>query len=390
MMRRGPAVTLCACCAAVAMVVSGAGWAAATPASHAAQRTVGTEPVLTSQSDPDSSRWNLNGANNIDVGYDGTSFVYSVTFTQTGSSLTGTLDDPYYTTSGPVSGTINGDSITLTFSYPSGSVQGTRTYTGTISQSGAVSGTWTQTGDESPDNGTWTLENNAVPSPSPSPTFTVTGSLPVKTAKEGNESQYTADFHPNVPDGVCDPFFQDQAEKRVALAAQAFANAGLPVSAMLLKHFLAGTGIAVPFPPGSQIADDLLENSAFQALNQKVQDKIRMELDGGATTITLAKPTLSRINLDSPLQPELVGGFRGTQGVQVNGSGSLADGSYTGTLTYVIEDSYGFTLADELLGFGDAARYLQVTCGAHQHPGGARWFPDSITVTVRFTLPAAP
>jgi len=29
-------------------------------------------------------------------------------------------------------------------------------------------------------------------------------------------------------------------------------------------------------------------------------------------------------------------------------------------------------------------RYLQTVCGAPQHPGGARWFPDTITVTVPF------
>jgi hypothetical protein len=33
-------------------------------------------------------------------------------------------------------------------------------------------------------------------------------------------------------------------------------------------------------------------------------------------------------------------------------------------------------------------RYLQTVCGAPQHSGGARWFPDSITVTVPFSRPA--
>jgi hypothetical protein len=161
MMGRGPKVILWACCAVAATILSGAGTAAATPISlTAAQRTVTAVSVAASQSDCNSSqaeRWNLNGANNVDVAYDGLGYVYSVTFTQNGSCLTGTLDDPYYPTSGPISGTINGDSITFTFDYPPGSIQGTRTYTGTISQSGTVSGTWTQTGDESPDNGTWTL-----------------------------------------------------------------------------------------------------------------------------------------------------------------------------------------------------------------------------------------
>jgi hypothetical protein len=105
----------------------------------------------------------VSGDNSVDVTYDGTDFVYSVTFVQSGSTLSGTLDDSYYPTSGSVSGTVSGDDITFTFAYPTGSIQGTRTYTGTISSAGAVSGTWTQTGSESPDNGTWGLARNAVP-----------------------------------------------------------------------------------------------------------------------------------------------------------------------------------------------------------------------------------
>jgi hypothetical protein len=33
-------------------------------------------------------------------------------------------------------------------------------------------------------------------------------------------------------------------------------------------------------------------------------------------------------------------------------------------------------------------RYLQTACGAPLHAGGARWFPDTITVTVPFSRPA--
>jgi len=162
MMRRGPRLTICACCAVVAMVAGGAGVAAAAPA---APRT-----GAASQAAPASTQWSVNGSNSVDVGYDGQDLVYSVSFTQSGSSLSGTLDDPYYPTSGPISGSISGNSITFTFSYPSGSIQGTRTYTGTIDPSGAVSGTWTQTGSESPDNGTWSLASNAVAQTSSPPT----------------------------------------------------------------------------------------------------------------------------------------------------------------------------------------------------------------------------
>ncbi len=172
-MKRGPNITLWSCCfglALAAMATIGAASAAAAPAGFAAQRAASAESDPAAQSDctaGQSQQWDLNGANEVDVAYDGSTFVYSVTVTQNGSCLSGTLDDPYYPTSGPISGTVSGDSITFTFSYPSGSIQGTRTYTGTISQSGVASGTWTQTGDESPDNGTWTLADKAT-TPTPS------------------------------------------------------------------------------------------------------------------------------------------------------------------------------------------------------------------------------
>jgi hypothetical protein len=152
-------VLLLAACSSPALASSAA------PASLTAQRAVSAESDPAAQSSCTAgqpAQWDLNGANEVDVAYDGTSFVYSATITQNGSCLGGTLDDPYYPTSGPISGTVSGDSITFTFSYPSGSIQGTRTYTGTISQSGVASGTWTQSGDESPDNGTWTLADKAT------------------------------------------------------------------------------------------------------------------------------------------------------------------------------------------------------------------------------------
>src|ERR1700683_2564038 len=75
-MGHGLKLTLCAGCAAVAMVVSGAGYAAAAPVSFAEQRTAGAVVV------PDSTRWEVSGDNSVDVTYDGTGFVYSVTFVQ--------------------------------------------------------------------------------------------------------------------------------------------------------------------------------------------------------------------------------------------------------------------------------------------------------------------
>jgi hypothetical protein len=85
---------------------------------------------------------------------------------------------------------------------------------------------------------------------------------------------------------------------------------------------------------------------------------------------------------------DLYWGFRGTQGLTVTGSGGRKNGRYSGSLTYVIRDSYGFPASDTLNGFGPPMRYLQTVCGAPQHAGGARWFPDTITVTVPFSKTA--
>jgi len=110
-------------------------------------------------------KWNLNGGNTVDLTYEGGAYTYSVTITQKGSCLTGTLTDKYYSTpalTGPISGTVKGDDVTFTFNYPANSVQGARTFTGTIGRHGAVSGTWGETGSEH-GTGTWTLADNASP-----------------------------------------------------------------------------------------------------------------------------------------------------------------------------------------------------------------------------------
>jgi len=109
-------------------------------------------------------RWNLNGNNTITAIYNNAPFNYTVTFKQDGSCLRGTLTDPYIQPSslqsGPINGSIHGNTVTFSFTYPT-NVQGTRTYTGTISRSGAVSGTWSQTGTQVPNNGTWSLGSKA-------------------------------------------------------------------------------------------------------------------------------------------------------------------------------------------------------------------------------------
>jgi hypothetical protein len=142
---------------AAALVVGGAGVASAAPVSPAAHTTSsfgpGCNPFAREQ-------WNLNGRNRVEAVYLGSTFTYSVTFRQFGSCLTGTLTDPYFPTTGPVFGTVFRNDVTFSFRYPSGSIQGTRTYSGTINRRGAVSGTWSETGSEQ-GSGTFTLARNA-------------------------------------------------------------------------------------------------------------------------------------------------------------------------------------------------------------------------------------
>jgi hypothetical protein len=119
-----------------------------------------------------------------------------------------------------------------------------------------------------------------------------------------------------------------------------------------------------------------------------VQNEVRAEIAGqlkdGVTRVRLSAAQLPTVYFGST-SSDLYWGFRGTQGLTVSGSGRREKGRYAGTLTYVIRDSYGFPANDTLGGFGAPMRYLQTVCGAPQHAGGARWFPDAIAVTVPFT-----
>lgn len=169
--------------------------------------------------------------------------------------------------------------------------------------------------------------------------------------------------------------------------AAGFANTGLPVSSDLLTHFLRGTGSGVNYRAGSVIAKTARASTAFQTVDKQVQAAILSQLRPGRTQVRLSATQLPLVTFASS-GGDLYWGFRGTQGLTVTGRVHRANGRYTGTLTYVIRDSYGFPAGDTLAGFGAPMRYLQTVCGAPQHAGGAHWFPDTITVTVPFSRPA--
>ena len=211
-------------------------------------------------------------------------------------------------------------------------------------------------------------------------TFTVAGVRPVPA----NGSQ---DAHTQTPDAACDSATFSADEALGVKVANGFAAANFPVAADLLRHFLKGTGTEVDYQAGSPISRQAMASTAFQAVNSEVQQAILSQLKAGRTRVQLTAAHLPTVAFESTTT-DLYWGFRGTQGLTVTGSGSRENGRYVGTLSYLIRDSYGFPVSDTLDGFGPPMRYLQTVCGAPGQPGGAHWFPDSITVTVPFSQPA--
>ena len=210
--------------------------------------------------------------------------------------------------------------------------------------------------------------------------FTVSASLPVLPSS-------SQDTHATYPGSVCSTSKFNQYEAEATAVEQYFAAEDAPSAATLLEHFLGGSGTPVNFPSGSELSRELLSNPQFQALNSSAQRALVDAVSQGENTIKLAQPPLQKIPLSLPNDLEY--SFGGTQGLQVSGTGRLVSGHYVGSLTYTIQDSYGFSTSDHFVGdVGDAMRYLQTNCGAPQTPGGALWFPDSVTINVPFSLAA--
>ena len=175
-MRFGARTMLLACCAGpavAAMLVSGSGPANAAPLTPVVSGGTsfghpgpwgGHGPGQFNCDRWQFERWDVNGTNTVNVVYSGGTATYGVTFRQNGECLGGTLTDnkiPNGPKTGPISGTVNGSTITFSFKYTyTGATQGTRTFTGTINRFGAVSGTWNETGTEGL-TGTWSLAAKA-------------------------------------------------------------------------------------------------------------------------------------------------------------------------------------------------------------------------------------
>jgi hypothetical protein len=163
-MRLGTKAIMRACFAGpaiAAMILTGAGTASAQTDSPTAARISTAEHLPVFCNAFAKERWNLNGFNTVDVTYLGTPFTYTVDFAQKGSCLTGWLHDPYFPVTEPIFGTVNGNYVTFSFTYPS-FVEGTRTYVGHINGWGFVNGHWFQTGTAWPNFGSFSLSSTAT------------------------------------------------------------------------------------------------------------------------------------------------------------------------------------------------------------------------------------
>jgi hypothetical protein len=224
---------------------------------------------------------------------------------------------------------------------------------------------------------TTALPTTASPLPTNASTaFTVAGDNPV--TPNGSQDTYAA-----TPDATCDSAQLKSNQLLGASIASGFSLEGFPAASDLLRHFLTGTGTEIDYRLGSTISNETQASAGFAAVNEIVQGEIAVQLKDGDTRVRLSAGQLPTV-LFASTASDLYWGFRGTQGLTVSGGGRRENGRYVGTLTYVISDSYGFPADDTLDGFGPPMRYLQTVCGAPQHQGGARWFPDTITVRVPF------
>jgi hypothetical protein len=105
-------------------------------------------------------QWNLSGSNTAEVKFEVNTYDYPMYLTQRGDCLSGTLTDPGASFTGRIHGTVYGNFITFSITYPSGDNQGTRTFNGTINRWGHVSGSWSETGSENAA-GSWSLSRPA-------------------------------------------------------------------------------------------------------------------------------------------------------------------------------------------------------------------------------------
>jgi hypothetical protein len=236
--------------------------------------------------------------------------------------------------------------------------------------------------------GSGTAASSAIATPA----ISVTGSVP-----------YTPDSAETVvtpPSASCSRLYKAVDLGLYVSELAAFKADGAPDAANLLAHWWAGSGQPVNYGSNSDLAVKADDFPAFEAMNSKVQAYIREKLAAGLTSIHVPashgySPTtqlpLVVMDFNNVVNfPSLYWAFRATQGIRLTGSIRDQGTRYTGKLTYVISDTYGFEANDtsHLTGaFTRAMNYLQTNCGHPKFTAGPLWFSDTLTVAVNFSAP---
>jgi hypothetical protein len=171
--------------------------------------------------------------------------------------------------------------------------------------------------------------------------------------------------------------------------AVSLAMAFAPTGRGLFAHFLGGSGAAKDFPNSfstSSVSGKVRASQEFKTLNAAVQAEIADKVRDGQTDFEV-HDNLRKVAFGLFGSQDLYWAFRGTQGLDVEGSGHVEDSRLKGTITYIVRDIYGFGANLKFAHWGLEAHYLQTVCGAPHYPGGAHWFHDSVTVTVPLDQP---
>lgn len=216
--------------------------------------------------------------------------------------------------------------------------------------------------------------------------FTIAGSIPLPQPNNDPDGEFASGSAQNA--AQCNPhraisYLLDGLE-----LALVFSALGATDASDLLINFLAGTGAPIDSTDGSTLSQAVKADLQFIVIDKAVQAAAAEQFNTGLAAAEVT-PNLKLLNFSTwstALSLQLA--FGGTQGLDVKGSVHIDGGSYAGTITYTIRDIYGFFNNNKFLGVGKKMHYLQGICGAPDFADGARWFPDSVTVTVPFNQPA--
>lgn len=218
--------------------------------------------------------------------------------------------------------------------------------------------------------------------------FTVQGQIPLPTPPVQPSVRADSEFAEGSQQlaAWCDSGTYIKDKALGFAAADWFGQIFAPYAEYFLLHFLDGSGTSLDEADSTPLAFEASHSSVFQAADQEFQHYAKNLLDQGNLAADISKG-LHTVDFSTSSIPDLFWGFGGTQGLLVNGSGYQENGRYVGTITYKIEDIYGFYAAEKFHGMGPRMHYLQGICGAPYHRGGAHWFQDSVSVTVPFDQP---